>query len=60
MISFVEDDDFNYWWDANKWKKKFKVNWHYIKDVPYKKFFHLKFEDGTPVVRCRDGTEVPW
>jgi len=35
-----------------------------VKDVPYSKFYHLKFDDGTgnmkPVVRVRDGTEIPW
>jgi hypothetical protein len=55
MVSFVEEDDFNYWWDSNKWRNKFKVTWHYVKDVPYKKFYHLKFDDGRSVVRCRDG-----
>ena len=60
MSSFISEDNFNYWWEPNKWKSQFKVNWHYIKDIPYKDLYHIKLEDDKPVVKVRDGTEIPW
>ncbi len=60
MVSFVQEDNFNYWWEPSKWKAKFNVQWWYVKDIPYNKFYHLKNEDGKPAVRVRDGTEIPW
>jgi hypothetical protein len=70
MVSLVQDDNFQYWWEPQKWKSKFKVHWWYVKDINYSKFYHLKLDstDGQggsksgsrTAVRVRDGTEIPW
>lgn len=36
------DVAFNYWWEPRKWYGTFEIKWIFIKDVPHKKFEHIK------------------
>ena len=38
MASNIQDKNFPYWWQMNKWRGQFQLKWLFIKDIPYKNF----------------------
>jgi len=52
-----KDVMFNYWWEPRKWYGTFDIKWIFIKDVPHKKFEHIKEESQT-VTTCKDCTRL--
>ncbi|XP_028406040.1 YTH domain-containing family protein 1-like [Dendronephthya gigantea] len=61
MKSEVEYDIETGIWSQEKWKGKFAVKWHYVKDVPNNALRHIRLEnnDNKPVTNSRDTQEVP-
>jgi len=60
LLSGLTQEDFAYWWQPFKWKNYFKVEWLFIKDIPYKAFDNLNNMSDMPVIRSKDTTEVDW
>ena len=55
---------FDYWTQDNKWPGIFKVEWKFIKDVPFKEFKNIiiTMNDGEikPISNARDAQEIPY
>ena len=48
-------------WAQDKWKGRFDVKWHYVKDVPNSQLRHIRLEnnENKPVTNSRDTQEIP-
>lgn len=60
MTSCVNVDENCGFWSQNKWVGKFKIKWHYVKDVRNSNLRHIRSEanENKPVTNSRDAVEV--
>jgi len=61
MVTMVDYSSSCDVWEQDKWKGKFEVKWHIIKDLPNILFRHIRIEtnENKPVTNSRDTQEIP-
>jgi len=56
VSDYVENQQFNYWWNKTMWKGIFNINWLYVKNLDLNSIMHT--ENNKRLYELTDGTRI--